>query len=309
MKKITLQGFIQIPILIAIIAGGFILGGVYFWGEGEYKIYRTEKIQEESRVQIIADAQQKSLENAQAEIEKLKLDSSEAQKKQSSLEQKIKQENSALNQSTSYDNVPILSVVQLFCTQSRGGVPDIANGASGSGVFVDSKNGLILTNAHIVKNDENSTCGVFMRDIKNTNKPKILFAKVFGVMVDLDAAFLQPQGFMTDEQGNFVSDGLTKIPNNYIFPIKSDSCKESDIKLGAKLVVVGYPTVGGATVTVTEGIVSGFDGGYIKTSAKIEHGNSGGGAFMVPSGCWIGIPSASVTGEIESLGRILRWDK
>jgi S1-C subfamily serine protease len=113
---------------------------------------------------------------------------------------------------------------------------------------------------------------------------------------------------MTDEGGNFV-DSLVDIPANYSFPVKSASCKTADIKLGAKLVVVGYPTVGGATVTVTEGIVSGFDGDYIKTSAKIEHGNSGGGAFLVPSGCWIGIPSASAVGGIESLGRILRWDK
>ena len=113
---------------------------------------------------------------------------------------------------------------------------------------------------------------------------------------------------MTDEQGNFTS-GLTEIPDNYNYPQKSNSCNEADIKLGSKLVVVGYPVTGGSSVTLTEGIVSGFNGEYIKTSAKIEQGNSGGGAFLIPSGCWVGIPTASVVGELESLGRILRWDK
>ncbi|MEK7538841.1 MAG: trypsin-like peptidase domain-containing protein [Patescibacteria group bacterium] len=301
MKKVNLLGFIQIPILIAITAGGVVLGGVYFWGKGEYKTYQAEKNQEESRVQMLANAQQKSLENAQAEIEKLKLASAEAQKKQSLLEQKIKQESKKATSGTdnSYSKIPLGAVVKIDCWESIQDFLNLDKHRLGSGVFMSS--GFVLTNRHVINNNDKTNCIVFIRDEKDAKKQTLFFATVFGIVTTSDAAFLGIKNLWNN--GDF-----EKIPIAYVFPEKTASCKESDLKLGAKLAVVGYPTVGGDTITITDGIVSGFDGDYIKTSAKIEHGNSGGGAFLVPSGCWIGIPTASVTGEIESLGRILRWD-
>jgi len=72
--------------------------------------------------------------------------------------------------------------------------------------------------------------------------------------------------------------------------------------------VLGYPDIGGDTVTVTEGIISGFETrfntNYIVTSAKISHGNSGGLALL-ESGCSIGITTFAKTSEIESLGYII----
>ena len=49
-----------------------------------------------------------------------------------------------------------------------------------------------------------------------------------------------------------------------------------------------------------------FDSGsrYIKTSAKIEHGSSGGVAIK-DSGCVVGIPTFVEQGSVESIGRIL----
>lgn len=93
------------------------------------------------------------------------------------------------------------------------------------------------------------------------------------------------------------------------------SCaQEADI--GEPLVVLGYPSYGSGAgtfvsifssldVTATEGIISGKDAGYYTTSAKIEHGNSGGIAIDKNNDCYLGIPTASYTGQIESLGRIL----
>lgn len=321
----TRKGFIQISLLVVIIASVLVVGGIGYFGPKQYQSYQAEKIekakiaQEKERVikekekeaQMATEAQQKALEVAQSEIEKLKSENDITKKKQTSLEKKIEQTNTNKNISSgeddSYSKIPVSSVVQLFCTQNINGIPDLNTASSGSGTFVDSGSGLILTNAHVVNNNFETTCAVLLRDIKNSSKPRMLFAKVFALVENSDAAFLKPQYLMIDEQGNF-TDGLTPIPDNYPFPQKSSSCKDADIKLGSKLVVVGYPMVGGKTVTLTEGIVSGFDGDYIKTSAKIEAGNSGGGAFLIPSGCWIGIPSASVVGGIESLGRILRWD-
>lgn len=90
----------------------------------------------------------------------------------------------------------------------------------------------------------------------------------------------------------------------------------SEPNIGDPLVILGYPSYGSGAgtivsvfshleITATEGIISGKDSGYYTTSAKIEHGNSGGLAVDKTNNCYLGIPTAAFTGEIESLGRIL----
>ena len=54
-------------------------------------------------------------------------------------------------------------------------------------------------------------------------------------------------------------------------------------------------------------MVSGTSGSYLKTSAIIEHGNSGGGAYS-KDGVFIGIPSAVVKGGLNALGYVLSID-
>jgi hypothetical protein len=89
----------------------------------------------------------------------------------------------------------------------------------------------------------------------------------------------------------------------------------SEPSIGDPLVILGYPSYGtGAEkyisansnleITATEGIISGKDDIYYTTSAKIEHGNSGGLAIDKTNDCYLGIPTAAVAGQIESLGRI-----
>ena len=81
----------------------------------------------------------------------------------------------------------------------------------------------------------------------------------------------------------------------------------NNISIGDKLVVLGYPAVGSTkTLTATEGIISGIEQDYYVTSAKIEHGNSGGAAILLKDDCYLGIPSASMAGTLESMGRILK---
>lgn len=76
--------------------------------------------------------------------------------------------------------------------------------------------------------------------------------------------------------------------------------------LGDQILVLGYPAIGSPTdITATDGIISGYDYPYYITSAKIDHGNSGGVAVLVKDDCYLGIPTGSVVGQIESLGRIL----
>jgi hypothetical protein len=71
---------------------------------------------------------------------------------------------------------------------------------------------------------------------------------------------------------------------------------------GDGLTIVGYPGISGATITFTFGLMSGwlgedFESGgkqWIKTDAKIAHGNSGGAAFDA-TGTLIGVPTAGRT--------------
>lgn len=89
--------------------------------------------------------------------------------------------------------------------------------------------------------------------------------------------------------------------------ISSKACtKRADT--GNPIVVLGYPGIGSkGDVTATEGIISGYDGNYYITSAKIEQGNSGGAAISLRDNCLLGVPTLTYVGKIESLGRILDW--
>jgi S1-C subfamily serine protease len=76
--------------------------------------------------------------------------------------------------------------------------------------------------------------------------------------------------------------------------------------VGDDIIILGYPTIGSQSdITVTKGIISGYDDDYYITDAKIEHGNSGGAAILLKDNCYLGIPSYAISGEVESLARIL----
>jgi len=77
---------------------------------------------------------------------------------------------------------------------------------------------------------------------------------------------------------------------------------------GDEIVVLGYPDVGSPTgITATDGIISGYNGNYYVTSAKVEHGNSGGAAIDVANNCYLGIPTYVETDSADSLAGVLKW--
>lgn len=110
---------------------------------------------------------------------------------------------------------------------------------------------------------------------------------------DLDLALLQIR--TTDDGRALPADlGLTPIPIG-----DSDT-----VQLGDEVTIIGYPSLGGSTVTLTRGIVSGYlpDEGWIKTDAEINPGNSGGTAIN-RDGQLIGVPSAE-SRAISAPGKI-----
>jgi S1-C subfamily serine protease len=84
------------------------------------------------------------------------------------------------------------------------------------------------------------------------------------------------------------------------------SVGDSDtVEIGDELSIIGFPNLGGATVTFTKGSVSGFltDEGWIKTDAEVNPGNSGGAAID-QDGQLVGIPSAAAAETIRLPGKI-----
>ena len=87
------------------------------------------------------------------------------------------------------------------------------------------------------------------------------------------------------------------------------TCKEIP-RIGEEIVILGYPSIGSSQgITATDGIISGLEEFYFVTSAKVEHGNSGGASIWRDKNCYLGIPSFARTGGVESLARILSFKK
>src|SRR4030065_1371770 len=88
--------------------------------------------------------------------------------------------------------------------------------------------------------------------------------------------------------------------------LASSTLGDSDqVEIGDHLRVLGYPGIGGETITFTEGAVSGFTSeravegrAWIKTDATIAGGTSGGMAVN-SAGQLIGVPTRASGGSTE----------
>jgi len=184
-------------------------------------------------------------------------------------------------------------VFRVTCFFNYANTSEIYQIQQGSGFMSATKDGYILvTNKHIVMNGEYTS---YYCDVESADKlikfkiesPNIHVSKFF------DTAGMQ---IFTDEI----------ISNNFSYPL----CDNNKINIGENIIVLGYPKIGATSgITATEGIISGIEDYYFVTSAKIDEGNSGGAAISTENNCYIGIPTLSKLGEIESLGRILDFKK
>lgn len=192
-------------------------------------------------------------------------------------------------------------------------VPDNNNDlfSTGSGTILDAGRGLILTNFHVIGdpdtgayyNDEGlALIGLMPADLKGAPVVKYV-ARVTRADPDIDLAVLQITGTAGNLSATLPKNlGLTAI----------DRGNSDELLPGDHLAVIGYPGLGGSTVTYTEGVVSGFldedaDGVYewIKTDTEVNPGNSGGLAIDT-AGDFIGVPTAGysradVAGKISLL--------
>ena len=191
--------------------------------------------------------------------------------------------------------IPFKSVVQIIAVVDLDG--EQVEGWTGSGTII-SEDGLILTNAHVVLSDRYyEVVDLIVSITKEEDEPpeRMFYADVIQADAQLDLAVIKVRSDLSGGAANFASLGIQPVPLG-----DSDT-----LSLGDSIVIIGYPGIGGETITLTRGEVSGFTSetpygnrAYIKTSATIAGGNSGGLAAN-PQGEIIGVPSAVGTGDID----------
>lgn len=199
------------------------------------------------------------------------------------------------------------SVVNIFCPSTVSG-EDVSGG---SGIII-SEDGVILTNSHIVPQDEvnlhvdEDGCLVVLPD-PITGQAKDVYLAHPIVIPDLsdkyDLAYMEIYSAFYDEDEKEYAGVYPRK-----FPAFDDTtrCRNENVQLGEPVRIFGYPAIsGGYSLTITDGVVSSFPGeDLIVTSAKVSHGNSGGLA-VDKYGCMIGVPSMVSSDEAESLGVII----
>lgn len=181
------------------------------------------------------------------------------------------------------------SVVQIQALDSRGDAV-----WHGSGTFI-SADGLILTNGHVVDDRQHEYRDLGVAITTKTDQPPELryLAKIVAVDYALDLAVIKIDSDLTGRP----------VHDQFQFISRGDS---DAIDIGDPIRILGYPGIGGETITLTDGVVSGFTaergvGGraWIKTNATIAGGNSGGLA-VDSKGQIIGVPTIAGSGANSS---------
>ncbi|MGH2582483.1 MAG: trypsin-like peptidase domain-containing protein [Anaerolineales bacterium] len=184
--------------------------------------------------------------------------------------------------------IPFEAVIQIWALYYDE-FDELQVGWTGSGTII-SPDGLILTNAHVVLPDRYfpvDELGIAMTLDQDEEPEPIYYAEVLQADASLDLAVIR---VTHDFDGNPVNSASLNLP--YV-PL-GDS---EQLNLGDELTILGYPGIGGDTVTLTSGEVSGFTSqpqygarAFIKTSATIAGGNSGGLAADAV-GRLVGVPT------------------
>lgn len=191
-----------------------------------------------------------------------------------------------------------------------GTVEILTETSTGSGTLV-SPDGWVLTNYHVVEDDAGNLLAPGELVIGLCLDPRRPTLEMFRGSVklhdkDLDLALVRIESGFYGQP----------LPAGYRFPAL-DLGHPGNLRMGEPITIVGFPSVGGlgsrASVTLTRGVISGFDttghGVVLKTDAEIASGNSGGAALDA-SFHLVGVPTASVedTEGYSHLGYILPID-
>lgn len=163
----------------------------------------------------------------------------------------------------------------------------------GSAVFI-SRDGLVATNYHVISFESSQSKIERIYDeifitLSNENSSSLNSSKRFRLKTVLvnkyqDLALLR---VVSDSEGQ-------ALPLSRSFPAVEIGDSRA-VKLLEDIFIIGFPEKGGSTVTVNTGVIEGKDNlnNWIKTDARLIHGNSGGAAVNA-QGQLIGIPTKVV---------------
>lgn len=166
-----------------------------------------------------------------------------------------------------------------------------SSASTGSGSIITPR-GHILTNFHVVSDDngrlinQGNNVIIAVPPNEGENAQAKYRARVVDFDDSLDLAIIQLLA---------MADGSALPGNLGLNPIPLGSSQS--VNIGDSIVIIGFPGLGGSSLTVTRGIHSGIarfsddPGSFIKTDTEINRGNSGGTAINA-AGELIGIPTA-----------------
>lgn len=322
------KSFIQIPILIAITVGLVLLGGAGYFGYQQIESYESRQATQEEQVQESISSQERNIEKASSDQEvegAVKVE----QEAEIQVEQKIPTETEAkdpnkkesvslVESDTTYSTLIqkwAPATVKLTCTTDT--YNSQSSLGSGSLFYVNETTYTVFTNWHVIATDDESEPFCIVTIYPNSPslagalayKSKAGSFGSFGAHLDMATFDIEPTPYEIGIElfGQALSIPLSRLRTLAI----SNTEKPCSLpQLGDVMLIFGYPSIGGDSITVTEGIVAGIENNldgatYYKTSAKIEQGNSGGVAVNIEKGCFLGVPTLSSIGQIESLAFVL----
>lgn len=164
------------------------------------------------------------------------------------------------------------------------------NGAGSGTVVLDGQH--VLTNAHVVLSDAGQVCtglSVGFSD-RIEDEPNEW----------ISASLVAHEGGRLDSDGNTTLPDLAVLRLNRSPELPAIAIASQQLRLNEEIVALGFPRIGGTTVTLVAGKFAGIgeDNGHqvLKTDADISPGNSGGAAFN-SDGVFVGVPTFTFVAE------------
>ena len=179
----------------------------------------------------------------------------------------------------------------------------------GSG-FIITSNGYVMTNHHVIKNYANDKSGhkILVQVFDNDTKYTIYDAGLVSKDSYVDVALLKLNWVYRDSNGQIYDSNIKKAGKNFSYLKLGNS---DNLSPGTEISVAGFPWRPGTSdplnslsLRMTFGRIESFidNGEYFESSARIEHGNSGGPAIIKNSYGNYEVVGISVQGRPNTIG-------